>query len=141
MLDVSQEKDLSSVLPAGTYNVQVEKKKKKNTKSGTGKYWSTAFKVLDESYKGRFVFHNYNTINTNPTAQSIGRSQLKNLAVSAGLDPAKLSPEVVVGSVLSVKVKIQSDDMGERNIVIAHAKSTLNALPKTNSVLESDIPF
>jgi len=50
MWDVSQAEDVgSSVLPAGSYNVVVEKTELKNTKSGTGEYISVMFNVVDES--------------------------------------------------------------------------------------------
>jgi hypothetical protein len=73
-------------LPEGKYAVRIAKVEMKPTKAGTGKRLLVSCTILDGQHRGRSVMTGLNVANPNPTAQEIGRKQLRQLLQAVGLD-------------------------------------------------------
>ncbi len=102
--EVSQPGDAAKPIPLGTYYFTVSESTEKPTKDGTGAMLAMTFECLDEAYKGRKVYFNFNLSNRNKTAVDIGRKQLRAFCQVIGkriTDPAE-----AVGVVLKLKVKV-----------------------------------
>lgn len=67
-------------VPAGWYNVVMDKSEMKPTKDGTGMRLEMQFKVIDGQYANRKVFEGLNLQNSNPIAQEIAYKQLSAIA-------------------------------------------------------------
>jgi hypothetical protein len=67
-------------IPAGWYNVVMDKSEMKPTKDGTGMRLEMQFKVIDGQYVSRKVFEGLNLQNSNPVAQEIAYKQLSAIA-------------------------------------------------------------
>lgn len=104
-----------SAMPAGVYNATIADVELKDTKAGTGQYLSVKFDILDEPYDRRKVWSNLNIVNPSEKAQSIGRAQLKGLAVSAGIEDLQDTDELI-GGMVRVVLAIDKDD-DTRNVV------------------------
>jgi CO dehydrogenase/acetyl-CoA synthase delta subunit len=72
-------------IPDGSYVMQVIEAEAKRTKAGTGTYVKATFEVLEGEFRGRRIWHNFNTQNPNPQAVQIGLQQLKTFFVAAGV--------------------------------------------------------
>jgi len=98
-------------IPAGWYTVIVDESELRTNKAGTGQYVWMAFRVIDGEYNGRKVFHRFNTLNSNPTAQEIGHRELSRLTAAVGLGGFQDTQELH-GKPLGIKVKIRKDLTG-----------------------------
>jgi len=80
-----------SPLPAGKYQVLIEKLEVRQTKAktegraATGELIAATFSVLTDGFAGRKVFENYNIVNDNEKASKIGRGQFAEMAKAAGV--------------------------------------------------------
>lgn len=95
-------------IPAGNYILKALEADEKKTASG-GTMITAKFEVVKGEHAGRLLWQNFNIVNKNPTAQSIGRGQIvawahacgkpnaddtdkllgKPFAASVDIDPAK----------------------------------------------------
>lgn len=67
-------------VPAGWYNVVIDKSEMKPTKDGTGMRLELQFKIIDGQYANRKVFEGLNLQNANPVTQEIAYKQLSAIA-------------------------------------------------------------
>lgn len=102
-------------IPAGVYNASVADVDLRNTKSRTGQYLSVQLDILDEPFDRRKVWANLNIINPSEKAQAIGRSQLKAMALSAGITDLQDTDDLV-GALVKVVLGIDKED-SSRNVV------------------------
>lgn len=105
-----------NLLPEGKYVLTLNEAELKDTKSGTGQYISTQFRVKSGDYKGRCVFFNFNIKNDNVKAVEIGLSQLKKMLVLSGRSVDKLTDVAqIVGCEVGAFVKVKTDSYGSKN--------------------------
>ena len=71
-------------LPEGEYRALITESEVKPTKAKDGSLINLKWQILDGPYKNRTVFDRVNWKNSNPTAQTIGRQQLKKIAKAVG---------------------------------------------------------
>lgn len=83
---VEPSKGIDGPVPAGDYNLQLEKGEIKYTKNGRGVLYRAQFAILDGEYSGRMIFAQYNIRNDNEQAQTIGIAEMKALTIACGLD-------------------------------------------------------
>lgn len=81
---VAPDEGRSEAVPAGWYNVALEKSEKKPTKAGDGAYINCVFGILDGQYKGNKIFHMFNMWNNNPKAVEIAYAQFSALCHAVG---------------------------------------------------------
>lgn len=122
--DATQE-DTSSpydVLPAGWYSAKIEKVEVRDSNKTRGaNYLWLELTVVGEQYAGRKLFPRITLRNPNTTAVSIGRRELAELTLAAGISVLKDSKQLL-GQVIDVRVKIRKDDQyGEDNDVTGYA--------------------
>lgn len=67
-------------VPAGWYNVVIDKSEMKPTKDGTGMRLELQFKIIDGQFVNRKIFEGLNLKNVNPVAQEIAYKQLSAIA-------------------------------------------------------------
>lgn len=67
-------------VPAGWYNVVIDKSEMKPTKDGTGMRLELQFKIIDGQFVNRKIFEGLNLQNSNPVAQEIAYKQLSAIA-------------------------------------------------------------
>lgn len=67
-------------VPAGWYNVVIDKSEMKPTKDGTGMRLELQFKIIDGQYANRKIFEGLNLRNANAVAQEIAYKQLSAIA-------------------------------------------------------------
>ena len=128
-------------IPIGTYTANLVDAEVKETKSGTGGYISVKFKIIDGDHEGRTFFDMFNIKNNNPTAVSIGLSQLKGLMKAAGSETYQInSVAELCGYVVDVNLTIQkSEEYGDRNKVKKYLKASKEMKPAP--IVDADIPF
>ena len=73
-------------IPEGIYPINITKVEMKPTRAGNGKRLVIACKVTDGDHRGRSIMTGLNVVNANPTAQEIGRKQLRVLLQAVDLD-------------------------------------------------------
>lgn len=112
------EESTFSPLPAGEYVAVLEQAKVVPTKDKLGRRLKLLWKVSDGQFAGRVVFDDINeTLPNSPKAQEIGRSQIKNRLSACGREGAASYAELV-GCEALLKLKIRSDDYGDKNEVV-----------------------
>ena len=134
-----------SPLPEGNYNAHVAEVEERTTKAGNGKYSRIEFKIADDLYVGRRIWHNVTIENPNPKAVEIGMKQLVILAKAAGLSGEFNTDNMneLVGAKVNLKLTIEdSEQYGNSNRV-----QFINLAKKTNSQViteqskTDEIPF
>jgi len=83
---VEPSKGIDGPVPAGDYNLQLEKGTIAYTKNGRGVLFKAQFAILEGDYSGRMIFAQYNIRNDNEQAQTIGIAEMKALTIACGLD-------------------------------------------------------
>lgn len=83
---VEPSKGIDGPVPAGEYNLQLEKGTIAYTKNGRGVLFKGQFAILEGDYSGRMIFAQYNIRNDNEQAQTIGIAEMKALTIACGLD-------------------------------------------------------
>ena len=100
------------LLPAGWYDAQITDSEIIPLKSGNGRALKLTFDVLSEGYRGRKVWARLNIQHSNPEAERIAQSQLRELCESMGVlrfnDTVELHNKPV-----GIKVKIRKDESGQ----------------------------
>jgi hypothetical protein len=116
-------------LPAGWYDVEVDKTELRNTKAGNGSYISVQFRVQGPSHAGRVVFGTYNLANPNPKAVEIGHAQFRSLHTACGL-PHITDTDQLIGRTCAIKLVVKLDDhYGDKNEVKAARAQTGGSAP------------
>jgi hypothetical protein len=93
-------------LPAGWYQVTINKAELRNTKDGTGQYIAVRYDVTGPTHQGRVVFGNINIRNKSQKAEEIGLTYLGQLFRALGL--AKLADtDQLIGGNLSIKLDVR----------------------------------
>ena len=115
------------VLPAGTYDVQIAKIESKPTQTG-GMYFSIQLVVVNHpQFTKRTVYDNVNYVNSNPTAEAIGRNRLAVIGKSCGLMTLSDTDELI-GRVLQADIYIEDDPhYGKSNRIKRYRASTAQA--------------
>lgn len=83
---VEPSKGIEGPVPAGDYNLQLEKGEIAYTKNGRGVLYKARFAILEGEYSGRLIFSQFNIRNDNEQAQTIGIAEMKALTIACGLD-------------------------------------------------------
>lgn len=97
-------------LPEGEYRALITESEVKPTKAKDGSLINLKWQILDGPHKNRTVLDRVNWENKNPTAQMIGRQQLKKIAKAVG------APEEFADtSILHMKPCIIKVIVGEYN--------------------------
>jgi hypothetical protein len=100
-------------LPAGDYMAVITDSQMKPTKNGNGHYLELTFQVLDEKYKGRFLWSRLNLDNPSVQAVQIAQGELSAICRAVGVMRPKDSIELH-NLPLQVGVKCKRrDDTGE----------------------------
>lgn len=98
-------------VPPAWYNAIVSKLTVEPTKDGNGTKANGEFEIVDGSYKGRKIFHNFNLKNNNELAQQIGQAQMSALCHAVkNLTP--VAPEQLCNIPLKIRVKIKPAENG-----------------------------
>ena len=106
-------------LPAGWYTAKIASAEVTATKAGTGSYIKMRFDVTGPTHQGRVVFANININNPNPTAEKIGRGQLRAMRDAMGMGELKDTDQLVGGD-LQIKLTVKKDETyGDGNDVKA----------------------
>ena len=133
MWNFEKDKETSNIIPAGIYNVKVDKVEMGQSRSGN-EILKLGFRILDGDYAGRMVFHNYN-MSGNEKAVEISRGQLKSLLKCGGKPLTIEGPQEFLDIIVTASIKIKSDDTyGDKN-VISYFK------PYEGPKETSDVPF
>ena len=89
-------------VPAGDYVATIEKAEIKNTKAGTGSYLNLQLKLQN----GRVVFGTITLRNQSKAAEDIGKVQMGQLQVAAGI-PLLTDTDQLIGSSVLVHITIR----------------------------------
>lgn len=104
-------------LPAGWYTAKITQADVTQTKAGTGQYIKMRFDITGPTHQGRVVFANININNPNPTAEKIGRGQLRQMRDALGMGELKDTDQLIGGD-LQIKLSIKKDEQyGDSNDV------------------------
>jgi hypothetical protein len=96
-------------LPAGWYMAKITQADLTKTKAGTGQYIKMRFDITGPTHEGRVVFANININNPNPTAEKIGRGQLRQMRDAMGMGELKDTDQLVGGD-LQIKLSVINDE-------------------------------
>lgn len=96
----------------GEYLVKILDTELKQTKSG-GFALNVTFEIQEGVCKGRRIWESYNIINQSEQASSIGKGQVKTLALCCGLDPESVDDsEMLHGKLVIARVEGKPDMNG-----------------------------
>lgn len=110
-------------IPAGRYLAMVTESEMKMTKSGSGSYLQLTFQILEDEYKGRFLWARLNLNNANATAVQIARSELSAICRAVGVMTPSDSVELHnLPLVITVKCKRREDTGEVSNEIKGYAK-------------------
>lgn len=107
-------------LPEGEYLVTLIDADYKQTKSGSGYYVATQFEVADGEHQGRYVWANYNIINTNAQAQEIGEQQFAKLCLATLGKPSCPDTDDLVGKTCVIGVGFEKNDPSRNRVKYAN---------------------
>jgi hypothetical protein len=128
-------------LPAGEYKLCAVASEMKTTKKGDGKYISFEFQVLSSLGEGRKIFANYNWVNPNEKAVSIGKEQFAALCKAVGILKPE-STEQLHNIPFSAVVGIQkgTGEYGDSNVIKKYQESASIAAttPKAKAPKKSE---
>lgn len=109
-----------SVIPAGTYVVEVIESEERATENG--RMLKLTHKVVEGEYEGRRLWNNLNYIHKSADAQRIAQQQLGALCNAVGLKGEMDDTEELHGVPVLAKVKItKSEKYGEGNGISGYA--------------------
>lgn len=96
-------------IPDGWYTAVITDADLKETRSGTGHFIKTAWKIEGPKSAGRLIWQNLNIRNDSPKAEEIGRRQLGEIARAIGL--AKVSEtDQLIGGRAEIKITTREDE-------------------------------
>lgn len=139
------EDKLFEPFPAGIYDLIVTSSTIKETQAGGGSYIKAEFTVTKGAYKKRKVWMNFNFKNQSQKAVEFGLKQLKDLALSAGKNPADVYDcESMMGLEVCAMVKItESEKYGKRNEISYFAIPSKSEVTIKRQIpqFDDDMPF
>jgi hypothetical protein len=116
MWNFQYDKEPSNLIPAGIYNVIVDKVEVTQSRAGNDMI-KLGFKIIDGPYRGRMVFMNY-MMSGNEKAVEIARGQLKSLLKCAGKPLDIGGPEGFLDAMVTASIKIKEDkEYGDKNVI------------------------
>jgi len=121
-------------VPAGWYNVAMDKSEAKPTKDGSGMYLECQFVVLDGLHKGARFWTRLNIRNSSPQAVEIAYRELSSIAHACGVMQVQDSTQLH-NIPIKVKVKIRkAEGYDDQNEITAykpasHPVETVGASP------------
>lgn len=118
-------------IPAGWYQVQIERAETKPTKDGTGAYINVQMKVMGPSYAGRIIFGRINYKSNSEQAEQIGRRLLDSLRRAVRIDRL-VDSDQIVGAIVEAKIGIQvskDPQYEDKNDVKQFREISGNAVP------------
>lgn len=115
--DLPENENNFDPLPAGEYQVFVEKCDLCNTKDGTGQYLKLMYRVTSENFANRVVFGNLNIRNKSAEAERIGMQQMRSLLESVGISKIQ-DTDQLIGKNLLITVGVKNDPQyGDQNTI------------------------
>lgn len=135
LLDLTNVQATGGPVPAGNYNVVVEKAEVSPTKTG-GEMIKVQLKILDGDQAGRNIFDQFNIKNANPQAVQIGLGQLKGMLKAFGFpNPNQLnSCADMIGLKGSVATKIEESPGYDPQARVKGYKALAGAAPVAGAV-------
>lgn len=135
LLDLTNVQATGGPVPAGNYNVVVEKAEVSPTKTG-GEMIKVQLKILDGDQAGRNIFDQFNIKNANPQAVQIGLGQLKGLLKAFGFaNPNQLgSCSDMIGLKGTVATKIEESPGYDPQARVKAYKALAGAAPVAGTV-------
>lgn len=136
-VSVAEAPDYAPMKPA-VYDFTIQKAQFKANKSGTGYLLNLGAKTT----KNRWLWHSFNLIHPNPTAQQISSEQFAALLEQLGLEPSQFTqpehfPTHLEGQSFSAYVSIKGGDN-----VFSNFKQTTPIMSKPqDDWVSDDIPF
>ena len=117
-IDETQTKNFDPI-PNGIYTVQITGSEAKQNHKRNGSYVKIEFTIVDKSFNGRKLWHNFNLFNPSETAQNIGRAEIKHCILACGLPDTTKDTSYLHGKMLKVKVAIvdQKNEYGLTNVI------------------------
>lgn len=108
-------------VPAGWYNVVIDKSEMKPTKDGTGMRLELQFKIIDGQFTNRKIFEGLNLQNANPVAQEIAYKQLSAIAHAVKVLLVEDSSQLHnIPMKVKVKLKAASGQYEAGNSIVAY---------------------
>ena len=101
------------LLPEGTYTLRCIDAENKTTAKG-GQMIKATFEVASGQHAGRRVWHNFNTVNSNPQAEQIGHQQLSAWAHASGR-PEVDDTDKLMNRKFDAKLKIEAGSNGYKD--------------------------
>jgi hypothetical protein len=146
--EVEPRADVSELLPAGLYTLEIESAEVKATKAGTGTILKLQHSVIDpEQFARRKVFKTINLANPNPQAEQIGRAELSGLCRAVGIVTLADSDELI-GRIVRARVGIRkgTGDYADQNEIKAYesaqaAPAATPAAPKAQVSAKAAPPW
>jgi hypothetical protein len=112
----------TAILPAGWYQVVIDKTTNKTNKAMTGSYLELELVIVDGEYKGRRIWDRLNLDNPNQTAVDIAKASLSAICHAINVLTPQ-GPEDLKDKPLDVKLAIQpaKGQYSESNVVKGYA--------------------
>ena len=105
-------------VPAGDYEVIIEKVELKATKDQTGEYLNFQFRIVSENYNNRVLFAIVNVRNKSEKAESIGRQQLRQIMEYVNIKELNSENlEAFITKFIKVTVKIEEYNGEQKNVI------------------------
>jgi len=136
--DAKKEESFDNSLKEGSYPVTIVEATYKPSKSNPNNFMiSVVYQISGDSFNGWKIYDNFNVVNSNELAQKIGRSDLKAMCESCGLEGFS-NPSELIGESLMVTTKNKVFNGRENPNVVKYAP--ISQGEKTPNHLD-DIPF
>jgi len=114
-----------SLIPAGEYVACITSSDVKETKTGTGKYLSLEWTILEGNFKNQKVFENLNLWNQNQQAVEISKRAMNAICVAAGFPNGIQDSNELHNKPMKIKVAVKKDGNGnDSNNVQKHEAYT-----------------
>ena len=139
IFDANQEETVETnfePIPKGDYLVEIESVEKKPTRNGKGEMVTVILDVIGGPYSGRKIWGNHMFEHESQKARAIGRSQLKELCIAAGVPQIRSFDELMQKQVYASIVIETGTDNVDRNRPAKYRSK--NSKPVTQAVTTKD---
>lgn len=138
-----------SVLPAGTYSVEILDSERKESKSGKGAYLNVTFSVIDPDFANQRVWDRLMVwgYEDKPNFLNWQRKRLADLAAAAGIQALTDTSQLIgrqVKIVVSVEDNELTDQFGEKKTIQQNKVEeyhSLRSAPSAQTTDEDDLPW